>query len=295
MGTTRRPSSPDGIKRLAKAIKAELGLPHHAALNAAARQAGFQNFTHARHQLQHRQAASSPEHAASQPDPPRQLHPSEVYLEQCRQAWVKVIAELNPRQNPRIAWTGVSVIRGVLADVFAGARSHAHLPTGGGHDFAAARLSTEPGCLEFQVANGAAYVMRPKALVLEHLPEAPSESFLLLQLDALAPSGIYVDEDPGIGLRPRRRRREEVVEVAPREYIERAAWDEGRLGFDENGREVPLPAAARLVVRWFDGQVLFVTKGSLWNGSPATYDGRHDAMPPAAIRSVIERSLAALW
>ncbi|WP_262273969.1 DUF5623 domain-containing protein [Pseudomonas aeruginosa] len=41
------PSTIDGIKRLAKAIKRESGLAHHAALEEAARKAGFQNFLHA--------------------------------------------------------------------------------------------------------------------------------------------------------------------------------------------------------------------------------------------------------
>lgn len=41
------PSTIDGIKRLAKAIKRESGKTHHAALEEAARKAGFQNFLHA--------------------------------------------------------------------------------------------------------------------------------------------------------------------------------------------------------------------------------------------------------
>lgn len=41
------PSTIDGIKRLAKAIKRESGIAHHAALEEAARKAGFQNFLHA--------------------------------------------------------------------------------------------------------------------------------------------------------------------------------------------------------------------------------------------------------
>lgn len=46
------PSTIDGIKRLAKSIKRERNLPHHQALDLAAREAGFQNIRHAQHQLQ---------------------------------------------------------------------------------------------------------------------------------------------------------------------------------------------------------------------------------------------------
>ncbi|MBX3713064.1 MAG: DUF5623 domain-containing protein [Lysobacter sp.] len=46
-----RPSTLDGIKRLANAIKRERNLKHHEALELAAQRAGFQNFRHAEHQL----------------------------------------------------------------------------------------------------------------------------------------------------------------------------------------------------------------------------------------------------
>ena len=42
-----RPSTMDGIKRLAKSLKVERGIQHTQALNAAAQAAGFQNFRHA--------------------------------------------------------------------------------------------------------------------------------------------------------------------------------------------------------------------------------------------------------
>jgi hypothetical protein len=43
-----RPSSLDGIKRLAKSLKRERGIPHLQALDEAARKGNFQNFRHAR-------------------------------------------------------------------------------------------------------------------------------------------------------------------------------------------------------------------------------------------------------
>lgn len=46
-----RPSSLDGIKRLAKSLKVERGIQHVRALDEAARLAGFQNFRHARKAL----------------------------------------------------------------------------------------------------------------------------------------------------------------------------------------------------------------------------------------------------
>lgn len=49
---TIRPSTVDGIKRLAKKIKLEQGIPHTQALEVAAQEAGFQNFRHARNVLE---------------------------------------------------------------------------------------------------------------------------------------------------------------------------------------------------------------------------------------------------
>jgi hypothetical protein len=46
-----RPSTIGGIKRLAKQIKKSSGIPHHEALDSAARTASFENFAHARNQL----------------------------------------------------------------------------------------------------------------------------------------------------------------------------------------------------------------------------------------------------
>ncbi len=60
-----RPSSLDGIKRLAKSIKNEQGIQHIRALDVAAQSAGFQNFRHAQNVLK-----------ASHPHPPQQQgHP----------------------------------------------------------------------------------------------------------------------------------------------------------------------------------------------------------------------------
>ena len=50
-----RPSSVDGIKRLAKSIKIKRGTQHSSALDDAARSAGFQNFRHASNALRARE------------------------------------------------------------------------------------------------------------------------------------------------------------------------------------------------------------------------------------------------
>jgi len=38
-------------------------------------------------------------------------------------------------------------------------------------------------------------------------------------------------------------------------------------------------------------KAMFMAKGSLWNGLPATYDGRHAKITASDIRKIIERSI----
>lgn len=54
-----QPSTIGGIKRHAKQIKKAKGVPHHEALDIAARSASFENFAHARNQLQNSNAINS--------------------------------------------------------------------------------------------------------------------------------------------------------------------------------------------------------------------------------------------
>ena len=65
---TVRPSSIEGIKRLAKSIKRERGITHTLSLDEAARQGAFQNFRHAQNVLSARGST------------PRARHGQTVYI-----------------------------------------------------------------------------------------------------------------------------------------------------------------------------------------------------------------------
>ena len=298
MSNTRHPSSVDGIKRLAKALKRERGLPHHEALNHAAIVAGYQNFAHARRTLEAvrgaGQPASRPRTASPGSASAIGRRPLSEFHAQSRAAWVEAMNAVDPNQQDRVVWTGRSTIARVLEPFMGQNSNHAHLPTGGGQDFRSVALSREAGCLEFGISERLVYIAKPARLILERIGVAEGETFLLLELDALAPCGVYdVDEDDEDEADEDERRwlrgSEEVVEVGG-EYLERGVLDRGYLGHDARGREIPLPDDTRLVVRWLRGKVLLVAKGSMWNGDPSTYDGRHDRMTSASIRRVIERS-----
>ena len=131
--------------------------------------------------------------------------------------------------------------------------------------------------------------MKPHRLILERIESDPAQSFFLLELDALEPSGVYPEREESQEDDEHAWPGEEVVEVAPgREYYPRRVWDDDQT---PDGRD--LPSSARLVVRMLRGKAMFVTKGSIWNGWRDAYDGRHGRMTAFDIRGIIERALQA--
>ncbi len=216
-----------------------------------------------------------------------------TFHQEARTRWISAIkAAAGPAIPNSSIWTGAKSIAEILAHIMGHNNNHTHLPGGGGLDMERVRPAmNEPGCLEFfpHNTNGVLYLVKPKRLTLEFLENAPAESFFHLEIEELQPSGAYPerdsepenDEDDRYATYS-----EEVVEVAPGKYISRSGWDEDAY---PDGRD--LPGDARLVVRQFRGALMAVTKGSLWNGASATYDGRHSRMTPRQIRSVIERSI----
>lgn len=288
-----RPSTIDGIKRLADRLQAENRLSRSDALNAAARRGGFENYAHARNAIEGNDARTlrSAEHSRSI------ARDRQEYRERTSREWaVAVDAVARPALQASTVWTSLDDIVGALEPFMGTGRNHGYFPTGGGHDFSAVQLSSEPGCIELAV-GGLAYIVRPRRLRLERIPEKLSESFLFLELAELARSGTYapmdgdeeIDEQGALSRMSRRRREsEELVDLGNGEYHEREVWDRG---FVEN-EDDPLPSHARRVQRILRGTIMIVCKASIWNGIPQTYSGMHDSLGADRIREEIERSIA---
>jgi hypothetical protein len=207
----------------------------------------------------------------------------EEFLAESPEAWKRAIAEAaGPNPPDFMICHGLDRIREALQPFMGSNRSHALYPSGGGIDFKSVEIAAEEGCLSFSVGDRLGDIMKPSVLTFEYFPQAPMESFLLLELAQLRPSGVYEHSNPYS---------EQLLEYPPGEYLSRDLWEWGYLWYDENGWEVPLPEGSRPVSRWLGGKVLIVAKGSLWNSDPSTYDGRHNSMAASEIRTVIERSL----
>lgn len=283
-----RPSSLDGIKRHAKKIKAEQGLQYARALDEAAKLAGYHNFAHANGTLKSTGPRPLGRQATLQPLPREKPMTTSMsnsdFLENARAVWMRSIEEASGSNgSTSMEWRGPTAIAGALAPALGKNRNHAHLPDGGGRDFLKVEPSHEPGCLDFFVSDRSIYRMKPRRLVLERIETDLVQSFFLLELDTLEPLGIY-PKYPEEGRRRERFGQEEMVEVGPDEHYERSVWDEGETPDGER-----LPRHAKHLVRFFGGKVLFVTKGSLWNGSSRTYGGEHARLEAPQIRSIIER------
>lgn len=282
------------LKRHAHRIKRDEGLKQSEALNAAAHRHGYQNYAHAKRTIE---AAATERPSGPPPQRPAVRGLTEFQAE-ARHKWEAVMADprLGPLQASRSWEDPDSILR--LLDLTLGATSnHVLLPTGGGMDMVGAVRSHEPGCLELRVRRGLAYVVKPRRLVLERFPEALAESFFILEAEPLDLAQVagedFLDDEDRDAVLSRRRARgsEEVLELAPRHYVPRSVWDDGSLGVDSDGDTIPLPSGARVVVRWLKGRFMILSTGSLWNGVPATYDGRHDHLTTPAIRAQIEDAL----
>lgn len=209
------------------------------------------------------------------------------FLEQVLQVWTTAITDVSSNIQPTSqTWRELDHIRNVLLPFMGENRNHAHLPSGGGMDMRSINISHEPNCLEFGIGDQFVWIMKPTSLTLEYISESPIDSFLLLELAALKPSGVY-DKKEG----ENERFSEELVELTQGKYVDRYIWDQGYLDLDENGHEIPFPSDSRVATRWLKGKVLIVAKGSLWNGTSGTYDGRHNEMTAFDIRKIITDSL----
>jgi len=180
-------------------------------------------------------------------------------------------------------WDALPELTNALSGFMRGNLNHTHLPGGGGLDMRSVQPSShEHGCLELCPEQSVAYIVRPQRLFFEYFPTSPWNSFFLLELSPLEPSGVYESREADC---------EELVEIPPSRYLDRSHWDVGNLGHDENGDEIPLPEESRIVVRCFEGKCLIVAKRSYWNLASRTYDGRHNSMTHHQIRATIQTAI----
>lgn len=160
--------------------------------------------------------------------------------------------------------------------------NHLFFPTGGGHDLMGAGTSIEKDCIELNFSKRSAHIIKPTGLYFESFGKEYEWAYFRIETQTLEPSGVYKNLHS---------QDEELTEIAPGEYLNRACWDEGISGHDENGARIPLPDSARLIVRCFTGAFVIFAKGSIYNATSSTYDARHAKMNPQEFRKHIEGAI----
>ncbi|WP_315927490.1 hypothetical protein [Mesorhizobium sp. SP-1A] len=210
--------------------------------------------------------------------------PKSDFHKRSRSEWISKVDQITHSGDATLSWQHVDDIVSRLDPFMGSNKNHAHLPKGGGFDFLSVSHGREPGCIEFGIFTGTTVVVKPRRLVLERIASDPAESFLMLELDDLEPSGSNQKDRERSTLR----RQEEAIEVGRGKYVGRAAYEDGYF-VDDRGYERELPEDARPVLRLLNGQIMLVTKGSIWNGSSRTYSGLHDGMTTPQIRAVIQQ------
>jgi YD repeat-containing protein len=199
--------------------------------------------------------------------------------------WEKLLRRIFPDGIPvRYRWDDLDEIIRVL-DIIGSVEltNHIFSPHGGGLDLTGAERAPEPGCVELHY-GGSADVSKPAGLFFESFGEDKLEwAYFRLENRTLKPSGVY--EELYFDTH------EEVTHLGGGEYAPRAIWDQGNLGYDEDGDEIPLPSEAKPVFRNFSGAFVIFAKGSIYNNDPATYDARHNKMSGEKFRMYIQRNI----
>lgn len=282
-----RPESIEGIKRLADRLQRRFDLQRNEALNAAARRGGFNNFTHASRAIADgdRRVLASARHR-------RDIGRSrQEYRNRTKREWSECVEAMATDPSSTV-WTGNYAIIGAIAPFLGEGRNHGFFPTGGGNDFTDVRPSSERDCIELMVGE-LAYIVRPRRLRLERFADDLPESFLFLELEELAPSGVYEPRDAEYEsvtdpVLRRLRESEELVDMGSGRYLEREVWDRGYVDHYDD----PLPRHARRVHRLLRGNVMIACKAGIWNGISGTYMGQHNELGADEVRGTLERLMA---
>ncbi len=157
--------------------------------------------------------------------------------------------------------------------------NHTFFPTGGGLDLEGAAASYEKDCIELIFSKKSASIIKPTSIIFQSFGKNYEWAYFRIETQKLEQSGVYENLTD---------QWEELTEIAPGEYADRAYWDEDSYGHDANGRSLPLPDSARVVSRFFSGAFVIFAKSSTYNAINATYDGRHSKMTSEEFKEYID-------
>lgn len=213
----------------------------------------------------------------------------ENFHERNQQEWFELQSKLFPTSIPqRVIWEDPRDIVKVLKLLCSFDNlNHMFMPDAGGLDLEDVRISYEEGCIEldFQLIH----IVRPQRLLFESFDYDHEWNYFRLEAAELEPSGVYEIENSEESSEETRNE-ETVTEVYPGKY-EDYQYIENMEYYEEYDDNYKKPENARHVTRWFRGSFVIFCKRSVYNMTPATYDGRHNKMNTDEFRAYIQRSV----
>lgn len=175
--------------------------------------------------------------------------------------WKNMMDSLFPVSIPKFAqWTELEDMIEVLNQIGkqCSKSNHMFFPSGGGLDLTGAKLSAvEEGCVELHT-KGLTKLVKPQELIFFSIDKDPGWMGFRLDLSTLQPSGVYEEYSENSIT-------EEVTEVLPGVYEQRAVWDYGYYIYPDSDREERLRANARVVTRFLRGSLVIFSKVSWYN------------------------------
>lgn len=175
------------------------------------------------------------------------------------------------------------------------ADNHTFMPAGGGDDLTDSVFSSEDGRIELNF-SGNVLIVNPTKLSFHPIGENPEWWYFRLDTSSFNRSKVYEDQqdeetnthqliDESELHWSVHFNGEEVLELTSGEYEDRSLWEEGFLGYDEDGRNKN--------ARYRSYCVIF-PKYSLYNRNSATYDTRHNKVTNEEFASYIKDVVASL-
>jgi len=211
--------------------------------------------------------------------------PVENPKEQTLLLWEQKLNSLFPDGVPGdYVWSERADIVGILTAIGQEDLNELLFPDGGGMDLTGAAESVEEGCIELHFGSRVD-IVKPQRLLFHCFGSAWEWAYFRLETEPLAPTGIY---------EPSNQLHEEVVELAPGEYVNSAEVYASVDKSTDSGTSQPIPDSARRVIRHFSGSFAIFPKRSRYMTVLGAYDGRHDKTDDAQFKAHVENAVEQL-
>jgi hypothetical protein len=205
--------------------------------------------------------------------------------EQILALWEEKLNSLFPGGVPSdYVWSERADILRVLVTIGEEDLNELLFPDGGGLDLTGAADSVEADCIELHFGSRVD-IVKPERLAFHSFGPMWEWAYFRLDTLPLEPTGIYEPSD---------QLHEEVLEVAPGEYVDSAVLYAGATEAAEADDSLPALDTARRVIRHLRGSFAIFPKRARYMTVLGAYDGRHDKTDDAQFNEYVGNAVEKL-